>query len=191
MNLLPYDGTVFYFQKIFCQIDSEKIFETLLNSIDWKNDEAFIYGKHIITKRKVAWYGDENYEYKYSKTSKFALPWTSDLIEIKNIVEKCTNNSYNSCLLNLYHTGDEGMTWHSDDEKTMKKNGSIASVSFGALRKFSFKHKQSKEVLSLELETGSILEMKDNTQTHWLHALPKTKKVLMPRINLTFRSFTV
>jgi alkylated DNA repair dioxygenase AlkB len=83
------------------------------------------------------------------------------------------------------------MTWHSDDEKTMKKNGSIASVSFGALRKFSFKHKQSKEVLSLELETGSILEMKDNTQTHWLHALPKTKKVLMPRINLTFRSFTV
>jgi alkylated DNA repair dioxygenase AlkB len=191
MNLLPYDGTVFYFQKIFCQIDSEKIFETLLNSIDWKNDEAFIYGKHIITKRKVAWYGDENYEYKYSKTSKFALPWTSDLIEIKNIVEKCTNNSYNSCLLNLYHTGDEGMTWHSDDEKTMKKNDSIASVSFGALRKFSFKHKQSKEVLSLELETGSILEMKDNTQTHWLHALPKTKKVLMPRINLTFRSFTV
>jgi alkylated DNA repair dioxygenase AlkB len=191
MNLLPYDGTVFYFQKIFCQIDSEKIFETLLNSIDWKNDEAFIYGKHIITKRKVAWYGDENYEYKYSKTSKFALPWTSDLIEIKNIVEKCTNNSYNSCLLNLYHTGDEGMTWHSDDEKTMKKNGSIASVSFGALRKFSFKRKQSKEVLSLELETGSILEMKDNTQTHWLHALPKTKKVLMPRINLTFRSFTV
>jgi alkylated DNA repair dioxygenase AlkB len=191
MNLLPYDGTVFYFQKIFCQIDSEKIFETLLNSIDWKNDEAFIYGKHIITKRKVAWYGDENYEYKYSKTSKFALPWTSDLIEIKNIVEKCTNNSYNSCLLNLYHTGDEGMTWHSDDEETMKKNGSIASVSFGALRKFSFKRKQSKEVLSLELETGSILEMKDNTQTHWLHALPKTKKVLMPRINLTFRSFTV
>ena len=191
MNLLPYDGTVFYFQKIFCQIDSEKIFETLLNSIDWKNDEAFIYGKHIITKRKVAWYGDENYEYKYSKTSKFALPWTSDLIEIKNIVEKCTNNSYNSCLLNLYHTGDEGMTWHSDDEETMKKNGSIASVSFGALRKFSFKHKQSKEVLSLELETGSILEMKDNTQTHWLHALPITKKVLLPRINLTFRSFTV
>jgi alkylated DNA repair dioxygenase AlkB len=91
-------------------------------------------------------------------------------------------------LLNLYHTGDEGMAWHSDAEKTLLDNGTIASVTLGAERKFSFKHKESKQRIDVLLENGSLLLMKGTTQKNWLHRLPPTKKVFSPRINLTFRT---
>lgn len=188
-NLLPHDGTAFYYGSIFDSNHSEVLLQKLLLEIPWKNDEAFIYGKHIITKRKVAWFGNEKYAYKYSNASRLALPWTPLLIDIKQVVEQHTQIAYNSCLLNLYHSGEEGMSWHTDDEKTMAKNGSIASLSFGAERKFAFKHKQTKESISIQLQTGSLLEMKDETQSHWLHALPKSTRVLQPRVNLTFRNF--
>jgi alkylated DNA repair dioxygenase AlkB len=94
-------------------------------------------------------------------------------------------------LLNLYHNGDEGMAWHSDDEKSLGKNTCIASLSFGAERKFSFKHKQTKDATSLVLEHGSLLVMKDETQTNWLHRLPPTTLIKRPRINLTFRTMVV
>ena len=90
-------------------------------------------------------------------------------------------------MLNLYQNGSEGIGWHSDDEKSIEKNSSIASLSFGAERKFSFKHKQTKQTISLVLEHGSLLIMKDATQTNWLYNLPKSKKITEPRINLTFR----
>jgi alkylated DNA repair dioxygenase AlkB len=116
------------------------------------------------------------------------LPWTKDLLELKKIVEQHSGATYNSCLLNLYHSGKEGMAWHSDAEKDLKKHGAIGSLSLGAARKFSFKHKETKEKVSLILEHGSLLVMKDNTQTNWLHRLPPTKLVRLPRINLTFRT---
>ena len=187
-NFLPYDGTVLYFGQLFSNQQANAYYEALLNTIEWKNDEAFIMGKHIITKRKVAWYGDQEYAYTYSNSTKYALPWTTELKELKQIAEENTKSTYNSCLLNLYHNGNEGMAYHSDDEKALGKNTSIASMSFGAERKFLFKHKTSKETIGLFLENGSLLEMKDATQTHWLHRLPPTKKINTPRINLTFRS---
>jgi alkylated DNA repair dioxygenase AlkB len=187
-NLLPHDGIVLYYGKIFNQQQSDYFFDQLMKTIAWEQDEAILFGKKILTKRKVAWYGDQRFEYTYSNVTKFALPWTVDLLDIKNVIEKETNETYNSCLLNLYHTGAEGMAWHSDGEKDLKKNGAIASVTFGAARSFAFKHKQSKEKISLTLEHGSVLEMKGITQSHWLHRLPPTKKVNTPRINLTFRT---
>ncbi|MCG2431730.1 alpha-ketoglutarate-dependent dioxygenase AlkB family protein [Aequorivita xiaoshiensis] len=187
-NLLPRDGEVNYFGKIFSEDLANRYFEILLNSISWKNDEAFIFGKKIITKRKVAWYGDKEFKYTYSKTTKKALPWTPELLELKNYIEKKSGETYNSCLLNLYHTGAEGMAWHSDDEKDLKKNGAIASVSFGATRKFAFKYRETKDTISVILEHGSLLVMKGETQTYWLHRLPPTKKVNSARINLTFRT---
>jgi alkylated DNA repair dioxygenase AlkB len=105
--------------------------------------------------------------------------------------EAVSGEKYNSCLLNLYHTGEEGMAWHSDGEKELQKDGAIASLSFGAERKFSFKHKVTKEKIELWLQDGSLLVMKGTTQSHWLHRLPPTKKVLTPRINLTFRQIKV
>lgn len=187
INLLPQDGTVNYFGKIFGKNRADDYFEKLLDKIEWKNDEAVIFGKRIITKRKVAWYGDKNFQYTYSKLTKTALPWTKELLELKEIVEKKTGEQFNSCLLNLYHDGSEGMAYHSDAEKDLKKNGAIASLSFGAERKFSFKHKTNKERIDINLHNGSLLVMKDQTQTFWLHRLPPSKKISSPRINLTFR----
>ena len=187
-NLLPFDGTVLYYGKVMNHHTAKAYLNTLLQSIEWKNDEAIIYGKHIITKRKVAWYGDRNFSYTYSNTTKQALIWTKELLELKQLTEKLTGETFNSCLLNLYHNGNEGMTWHSDDEKSLGLNTSIASISFGAERKFSLKHKVSKDTVTQVLENGSLLLMKGTTQTNWLHSLPKTKKVNGPRVNLTFRT---
>lgn len=189
-NLLPRNGRVNYYGVLFTTIEANLIFDSLLNQIDWRNDEAIIYGKRIITKRKVAWHGEKPFEYTYSNVTKQALPWNSVLLNLKSIVEEKTGETFNSCLLNLYHDGSEGMAWHSDGEKDLKKNGAIASLSFGAERKFAFKNKQSKEVISLQLENGSLLVMKDETQQFWLHRLPPTTKVTTPRINLTFRTIT-
>ena len=188
INLLPNDGVVNYYGNILKQSEAPYYYDVLLKTIEWKNDEAVIFNKHIITKRKAAWYGDSNYAYTYSNTTKYALPWTEELLELKILTEKITQATFNSCLLNLYHNGNEGMAWHSDDEKTLEKNGTIASLSFGAERKFSFKHKQTKETISLLLENGSLLMMKGATQTNWLHRLPPTSKIHTPRVNLTFRT---
>jgi alkylated DNA repair dioxygenase AlkB len=187
-NLLPHGGTVNYYRKCMTQAEAIDYYNYLLEQIEWKNDEAIIFGKHILTKRKVAWYGDLPFEYTYSNTTKRALIWTSELLALKRICEEKTGETYNSCLLNLYHTGDEGMAWHSDGEKDLKKNGAIASLSFGAERKFGFKHKTTKETIYLMLANGSLLVMKDDTQTNWLHRLPPTKTIKTPRINLTFRT---
>lgn len=187
-NLLPYDGTVRYYGKLMSTQAANLYFDALLNNIEWKNDEAVVFGKHILTKRKVAWYGDKEFDYTYSNTTKKALPWTPVLLELKEIAEKTLGETFNSCLLNLYHTGEEGMAWHSDGEKDLKKNGAIGSMSFGAERKFAFKHKESKQTVSLVLEQGSLLVMKDETQSNWLHRLPPTKQKHRPRVNLTFRT---
>jgi alkylated DNA repair dioxygenase AlkB len=187
-NLLPKDGIVIYYKNLLTSQEANHYFDCLLNTIEWKNDQATIYGKLIITKRKVAWYGDTDFEYTYSKNTKRALPWTKELVELKKMIEDKTGEKFNSCLLNLYHNGDEGMSWHSDAEKELKKNGAIGSLSLGAERKFTFKHKETKETISLILENGSLLVMKGTTQTSWLHRLPPTKLISTPRINLTFRS---
>ncbi len=187
-NHLPYDGTVQYYGKVIQEMVADDYFEKLMQNIAWENDQAIILGRQITTKRKVAWYGDQGYEYTYSNVNRYALPWTVELLELRQRVQQLTGERFNSCLLNLYHTGEEGMAWHSDDETDLKKNGVIASLSFGAERKFAFKHKQSKEKVELYLEHGSLLVMKDTTQNHWLHRLPPTKKVSTARINLTFRT---
>ncbi|WP_316767255.1 alpha-ketoglutarate-dependent dioxygenase AlkB family protein [Pedobacter frigiditerrae] len=188
INLLPQGGTVNYYGKIMSNQQANHYYNCLLESIEWKNDEAVIFGKHILTKRKVAWYGDYPFEYTYSNVTKQALIWTKELLELKALAEDKSGETYNSCLLNLYHSGDEGMAWHSDGEKDLKKNGAIGSMSFGAERKFAFKHKETKQTVSLILENGSLLVMKDETQTNWLHRLPPTKLISKPRINLTFRT---
>lgn len=188
VNLLPCDGIVHYYGKLMSSKEAAEMAQALLERIEWRNDEAVIFGKRIITKRKVAWYGEEPFSYTYSNTTKTALPWTSELQTLKNLAEKHSGETYNSCLLNLYHDGSEGMAWHSDGEKDLRKHGAIASLSFGAERKFCFKHKQSGEKIDVFLEAGSLLVMKGETQTHWLHRLPPSTKIHQPRINLTFRT---
>jgi alkylated DNA repair dioxygenase AlkB len=186
-NILHTDGTVNYYGEVLSSKEANQYFVLLMQNISWKNDEVVIFGRHIVTKRKAAWYGDSDYLYTYSNTTKQALTWTKELSDLKQIVEELAEMKFNSCLLNLYHNGNEGMGWHSDDEVSLGKNNTIASLSLGAERKFLFKHKQTKQTASVVLEHGSLLIMKDATQTNWLHSLPKSKSITRPRINLTFR----
>jgi len=187
-NLLPKEGEVNYYGQIIKNKEANYYYDCLFNTIQWKNDEAILFGKRIVTKRKVAWYGDKQFEYIYSNTTKEAILWTKELLVLKALVEGKTGETFNSCLLNLYHNESEGMAWHSDAEKKLKRNGAIASLSFGAERKFAFKHKITKEKISLVLNHGSLLVMKGTTQTNWLHRLPPTKFKKGARINLTFRT---
>jgi alkylated DNA repair dioxygenase AlkB len=187
-NLLPFDGQVDDYGRVLKDAEAERYLERLLRDIEWRHDEAVIFGRHIFTKRKVAWYGDDGYSYTYSNITREALAWTDDLLALKRLVEKLTGARYNSCLLNLYHDGEEGMAWHSDDEKELEPGGAIASLSFGAERRFLFRHKVSKEKVEMMLEAGSLVVMRGATQSHWLHSLPKMKKVREPRVNLTFRT---
>lgn len=186
-NLLPYQGCVNYYGQIMEVAEADHYLQLLLESIAWQNDLAVIFGKTIVTKRKVAWYADQAFSYTYSKTTKKALRWTPELLALKALVEAKSGETFNACLLNLYHSGEEGMAWHSDAERELKQHAAIASLSLGAERKFAFKHKQTHEKVELLLAHGSLLVMKDQTQTYWLHRLPPSKKVQGIRVNLTFR----
>ena len=180
-------GQAIYFGQIISAEQIGVFFEELINKINWNNEVVVIFGKEITTKRKVAFYSDENIEYRYSQKTKKGIQWIPILLQIKSIVESYTKKQYNACLLNLYHNGDEAMGWHADNEVEIKPNSSIASLSIGAERRFSFKNKTTKETITLLLENGSLLEMKGELQNHWIHCLPKSSKIIMPRINLTFR----
>jgi alkylated DNA repair dioxygenase AlkB len=185
--IIQQDGEAVYYGNILTQEQKESYFNELLNGIQWVNEVVIMFGKTITTKRKVAFYANDLMEYTYSNKTKNAFPWTPLLLEIKKTVEVYTGETYNACLLNLYHDGNEGMGWHADNEKEIIADSSIASVSIGAKRNFLFKHRESGEKHSILLENGSLLEMKGPIQRHWLHSLPKSTKVKEARINLTFR----
>lgn len=187
-TILPFDGEVFYFPNFLNREEDKFYFNQLKDTIEWKFDEVKIFGKHLITKRKMAWYGEKEIEYTYSGISRKAFLFNSELLNLKNKIENKFPAVYNSCLLNLYHNGEESMGWHSDNEKTILENSAIASLSLGAERKFSFKHKITKQLISIHLTSGSLLIMAGTTQKNWLHSLPKSKKVNSERINLTFRN---
>lgn len=186
-NLLPKDGELMYHGILLNAEESERFFNALMEKIDWYNDKSIIYGKELTTKRKVAWYGSKAFEYTYSGTTKIASEWIDELLALKQLIELYTDSMYNSCLLNLYHSGEEGMAWHSDGEKDLVENGSIACLSLGAQRRFDFKHKITGEKKHFELPNGSLIEMLGETQKHWLHRIAPTVKVKKPRISLTFR----
>jgi len=187
LNLLTKDGSAHYYPKIFDEPYSAQLMSQLLDSLKWESDQLLMFGKKITTRRKVAWVADSKCSYTYSGVLKVPQAWTSDLLLIKNRLEAISQYQFNSCLLNFYHDGDDGMGWHSDDEKELDPHAPIASLSLGAQRKFAFRHKKDKEQISLFLENGSALIMHAPTQEFWHHALLKTKTTSEARINLTFR----
>lgn len=186
-NLLPYDGEVFYYRNFISWNDSQELLKILTTEIPWKHDELVMFGKLIQTRRKVAWYADNSISYTYSGRTKVGLHWTPTLARLKSAIEEKLKTHFNGCLLNYYHDGQDGASWHADDEKSIQPKSCIASISLGAARKFDFKHKQTQEKISILLEPGSLLGMFGSTQENWIHQLPKTKKIQDPRLNLTFR----
>ena len=187
LNILPRDGSAHYHPKVFDELNATQLMDQLQASLTWEPDKLMMFGKLVSTRRKVAWVGDPNCSYTYSGMRKIPQNWTSELLFIKTQLEKISQYEFNSCLLNLYHDGDDAMGWHSDNEKELDPKSPIASLSLGAQRKFAFRHKKDKETISLFLESGSALIMYPPTQEYWQHALLKTKTVSDLRINLTFR----
>jgi len=186
-NHLPCDGEVYCHGELFTAEQSDRLYQRLLDDTPWQRDEALIYGKHIITERRVAWYADTQMQYHYSGITRSSLPWSEVLLAVKQRLERKLNKSYNACLLNLYPSGDQGMAWHRDNEVELIKHGSIASLSLGATRRFLLRHNNSQQICELPLEHGELIEMCGVTQDYWQHSIPKMRRVSEPRINLTFR----
>ena len=186
-SVLPFDGEAFLFPQFIRQNESLIFFEELLKTAAWQNDEVVMFGKRLIMQRKTAWYGDFAFKYTYSKVERTALPFTEVLLELRQRLLQISADSYNSALLNLYHHGMEGMGRHSDDEDSIVPQSAIASLSFGAERPFVFLHKQTRQKVKISLPSGSLVLMKGECQQKWWHELPKTKQVMSPRINITFR----
>lgn len=187
-NILPTQGESFYIESFFSNEESHYYFNQLKNNIQWQQEKLKICGKEINFPRLSAWYGEPQATYKYSGIVNIPLVWTETLLEIKEKIEQHLHTTYNSVLLNYYRNGEDSMGWHSDDELELGINPNIASVSFGAPRKFQFKHKTIKgSTQSILLTNGSLLVMKGSTQHYWLHQIPKDKNSKGERINLTFR----
>lgn len=188
ISLLPHDGEAIYYPSDLLPLTNPSWLDILTDSIAWSNDTVKMFGKTLTLNRKSAWYGDSGAAYSYSGIRRQPLQWTEELLMIKKSCEEVSNASFNSVLCNYYHDGNDGMGWHSDDERELGKEPIIVSVSFGAERIFAFKHRNSKERINIRLEHGSMLIMRGQTQHSWQHALPKSIIVHEPRINLTFRN---
>lgn len=185
-NLLPQDGEVFYLQDFFTPEESEVYFQQLLDQVPWRHEPIKIFGKEVLQPRLTAWYGDK--EYSYSGITMNPIMWNEPLLNIKKKIEAKCRVTFNSALLNYYRDGKDSVGWHRDNEKELGPNPIIGSVSLGATRTLQFKHYQNPQLkLSLPLEHGSFLLMQGRTQHLWQHCIPKTTKVLAPRINITFR----
>jgi alkylated DNA repair dioxygenase AlkB len=192
-SILPCDGDVFYLENVFSEQDSTRIYAELLATIPWSHDELLMFGKLIVTKRQMAWYAEDDLTYTYSGSKKVAHAFIEPLSTIKKKVEHILGCSFNSCLLNYYANGDQSMGWHCDNERELYPDSSskinhIASLSFGAKRRFDFRHKETKETVSIDLHSGSVVFMVGITQQFWKHQLPKIKSIKDGRINLTFRN---
>jgi alkylated DNA repair dioxygenase AlkB len=188
MQSLPMpDADVRFAPAFFSPEESAAYFESLRETIDWEQQEFRIFGKAVLMPRLIAWIGDEGKRYSYSGITHYPQAWTSELLEIKARVEKAADASFNSVLLNFYRDEKDSMGWHSDDEPELGQNPVIASVSFGGVREFQFKHKSKELRQSIDLTNGSLLIMAGECQHHWRHRIPKTKKAIPARMNLTFR----
>jgi alkylated DNA repair dioxygenase AlkB len=182
------DGSILDYCPAFLSPSAaDTLFQSLCNHIDWRSEAYTIYGKSVVAPRQVAWYGDEGAVYTYSGIEHLPLPWTPELLQLRQQLEQACAYSFNSVLLNRYRDGQDSMGWHADKEKELGAKPAIASLSLGQERLFKLRHNRSKKVIDLRLPSGSLLLMHGEFQTQWQHCVPKTKKIIDERINLTFR----
>ena len=187
-TILSGDGEAYLYRNFFCCEEANALFISLRDTIDWKHEPIWMFGKKVMQPRLTAWYGDEGKTYRYSGILMKPIMWTAGLIEVKNKIEEVTGAHFNSALLNLYRDGKDSMGWHRDNEPELGLSPVIASVSFGDTRRFLFRRYLEKKIKTeVSLENGSLLLMRGEAQTHWEHSIPKTAMSVAPRINITFR----
>ncbi|HKK13020.1 MAG TPA: alpha-ketoglutarate-dependent dioxygenase AlkB [Flavobacteriaceae bacterium] len=186
------NAEVVYIPNFYSSEKANTYFEILKETVKWKQDDITVFGKTYKQPRLTALYANNNQPYSYSNLTMFPKPITAELLDIKQDIEHVANHKFTTVLLNLYRNGNDRNGWHADNEKELGKNPVIASLSLGASRTFQFKHRNLKDHKhKLILEHGSLLLMKGEMQHYWLHQVPKTKKDIGERINLTFRSIEV
>jgi alkylated DNA repair dioxygenase AlkB len=190
-NLVPFDGELYLIKEFYRLPESDQLFAVLETSLAWQEEVIFIFGKWVKVPRLMCWYGDPNAYYRYSGLNHQPRPWTTELQSVRARVEQQCQCAFNSVLANFYRDGRDSMGCHADDEKELGLNPVIASLSLGDERLFKLHHKKRKETLDIILGHGDLLVMAGTLQHHWLHSVPKTRKVKTPRINLTFRKILV
>jgi alkylated DNA repair dioxygenase AlkB len=182
------DADITFYPFLLDREESDRLFADLIQTIDWRQDWITIYGRSMPQPRLTAWYGDPGKSYTYSGITMIPTPWTLPLLELKTKVEAASGVMFNSVLLNLYRDGNDSMGWHSDDESELGQNPIIGSLSLGETRRFMLRHRFEQGLkYELELTSGSFLLMQGTTQHYWQHRVPKTKRPVSLRINLTFR----
>lgn len=190
-NILPHNGETLFFPHAFTKMESDNYYQALINEIVWRHEAITIFGKPVMQPRLTAWYGDIDKSYSYSGITMQPLAWTGTLLAIKQMAENIASIKFNSALLNYYRDGNDSMGWHRDNEKELGPNPVIASVSFGAARKFRLRYYTDKKIIKDVLLThGSLLLMRGQTQHYWEHSLPKITKPTGGRVNITFRIIT-
>jgi alkylated DNA repair dioxygenase AlkB len=182
-----HNGEYLFYPNFFSKSESDFYLQKIKEKIDWKQESMNMYGKQVNFPRLTAWYGDNDKPYSFSGITLKPNPWNSELNEIKQKIEPLSNVCFNSVLLNQYRSGNDSISWHTDAEKELGLNPVIASVNFGATRKFQLRHIHTKEKLEIELSHGSLFIMQGELQHYWQHQVPKTNKLVGERINLTFR----
>ena len=191
VELLPYDFGAVLHSDVWSNDECRTITSRLTHELDWAQVFVEVFNRRVAQPRLTCWYGDPGKNYSYSGTRLNPLDWTSLLSEIKQKTEVVSNVTFNSVLGNLYRTGSDGVSWHSDNEPELGLNPTIASVTFGATRRFDMRHRETKEIIHIDLTPGSILVMSGESQSKWQHQIAKTKKEVAPRVNLTFRTIHV
>jgi alkylated DNA repair dioxygenase AlkB len=181
------NGEYIYYSSFFNQTLANQYLKAFITEIEWKQESMNMYGKQVMFPRLTAWYGDNNKPYTFSGITLNPHSWTPDLLQIKQAIEKECAVEFNSVLLNLYRDGNDSISWHTDAEKELGLNPVIASVNFGAERKFQIRHNDTREIREIILKHGSLLIMRGELQHFWKHQVPKQKNITKQRINLTFR----
>jgi alkylated DNA repair dioxygenase AlkB len=184
------DADVVLYKQLFNPGQTKTLFAELQEKIAWNREAVKIMGKLLVPSRMIAYYGDK--PYRYSGITRQPLPWIPTLLAIKSAIEPLTEVEFNAVLLNLYQNGNDGMGWHSDDERDLALGSVIASVTFGETRRFMFRRKDNHQTkVEMNLGDGDLLIMQGTTQQFWQHQVPKTSKttadLIKTRINLTFR----
>jgi alkylated DNA repair dioxygenase AlkB len=183
------DAEVIYYPTFLSAEEAGQLYAHLLENTPWQHDSITLFGKTHPQPRLTAFYATSDMSYSYSNIKMNANLWTNELLLLKAEIEKKSETTFNSVLINLYRDGLDSNGWHADDEKELGFNPVIASITLGSERFFHLKHKNILEhKCKIRLEHGSLLLMKGSTQHFYKHQIPKTKQQIGPRINLTFRT---
>ena len=188
--ILPLPDAVFeYYPNFFTNNEAEALFKKIHDETKWQHDEITIFGKKIAQPRLTCLFGNEGKPYSYSGITMHPNPWNPTLVYIKEKIEAIAQQHFTTVLANLYRNEKDRNGWHADNEKELGRNPIIASVSFGEVRKFQLKHNNNPDAkLTLNLSPGSLLLMKEGSQIHYKHQIPKATQSKKDRINLTFRT---